>query len=221
MLMAVGDQMYGAIFCRIGQNKGPRHRLVRSKCLMALAALPPEDEYPPLTRNMFSLTSPDYRTPGTYKYVVVHFGLAIKDIREDWDTWLDKFECFLELLEWDWARLHLDLEREGRYEYQWRTGSSPAARDTWSFEGGPREFGGLVPRLRDGVVELERELMSDAENPELLEQMVSSLLRLRRYEEAIRYWDRLDTVDFERSIRCSLELQPWSERCLFPVDREE
>jgi hypothetical protein len=36
-----------------------------------------------------------------------------------WPQWKEKFEALLRTLSWDRARVYLDVEDEGRYEYTW------------------------------------------------------------------------------------------------------
>ncbi len=57
-----------------------------------IESLPEDDEWPRLTRNMFSITSTDYDVPGFYKVQMIHFGASIKYLDEDWDELLEKFE---------------------------------------------------------------------------------------------------------------------------------
>ncbi len=216
--MGLQDRIYGVIFCRVGSQASPRHRQVLSSTLVALELLPRQDEHPPLTRNMFSLTAADYRTPGLYKELVVHFGLTLKDIESTWDVWLDKLESFLERLEWREARLHLELEREERrYEYCWSVPAeaTPAVRSSWKLAGGPRELGGEAGRTRDAVSETTAALQRSPDDPDLLYQLILGLGRLRRYDEALEHFVQLEAIDPEMARSVPPEcLQSWADRCL-------
>jgi pentatricopeptide repeat protein len=215
-------RIYGAIFCHAGSSASPRFEQVRTSALLALHLLPHDDEYPPLTCNMISLTADDYRTPGMYRELVLHLGLTLKDGvtgGDVWDVWLDKFESFLERTPWTSARLHLELELPpgGHLSYRWELcpGDSLADRATWRFEGGPRELGERVRRFRKAAAEAEAGLRSSPDDPELLERMISCCGRLRRFEDALGYLERLRKVDPERAEKVPVEsLASWADRCL-------
>lgn len=132
-------RIYGGIFCHAPGGAEPGLGRVRSSVLLALHALPRDDEYPQLTRNMFSLTAADDPTPGLYRELVLHLGLTLKDgqFGDVWDVWLDKLESFLERMPWTSARLHLELELPpgGHHSYRWERSfdGSPADRAAWRF----------------------------------------------------------------------------------------
>jgi hypothetical protein len=123
--------------CIIGNNVGKNVDLVRN--------LPLDDNWPKLTKNMFSISSTDYDTPGFYKVQMIHFGASIKYLDENWAEWLEKFESLLEGLSWRRAYAILTLEWPAngydsrQYNYQWRYINSSIPRN-WEFEGGPRVF---------------------------------------------------------------------------------
>ena len=114
-----------------------------------IETLPADDDWPRLTRNMFSITSTDYDRPGFYKIQMIHFGASIKYLDEDWHEWLEKFESLLERLSWSEVFMLLTMDwpsdgfKEKRYEYKWEhkwenSGSSKIRN--WNFDGGPRIF---------------------------------------------------------------------------------
>lgn len=104
--------------------------------------LPLDDDWPKLTKNMFSISSTNYETPGFYKVEMIHFGASIKYLDE---AWLTKFETLLEKLSWKeaYALLTVEWPAEGyddkRYSYRWVHNDSSLPSD-WGFEGGPRVF---------------------------------------------------------------------------------
>lgn len=106
-----------------------------------LNSLPEEDEWPFLTRNMFSIVE-GY----TYDNQIIRVGTSLKAVEYEWNEWLAKFEGLLRRLCWTNAYLHLVTVMGGPYAYHWEaqdyteavTASRPIAR--WNFEGGPREF---------------------------------------------------------------------------------
>jgi hypothetical protein len=117
----------------------------------AIDALPREDDYPPLTRDLFTVPM-NYTQHGVafYRRQVIHFGASFSNFSENWHEWLPKFEALLPRLYWDEARLHLEIELYGEYEYRWRAAwptedpswrHSPRTPTTeWTFTGGPRDF---------------------------------------------------------------------------------
>ena len=114
-------------------------------------SLPTEDDYPPLTRGIFTVPM-DYGRPGSafYREQVLHFGASFSHLSDSWPVWLAKFEALLRRLYWYEAWLHLHTELHGTHEYHWRAvwpgdsppwyRSPPQPTTEWPFEGGPREF---------------------------------------------------------------------------------
>ena len=119
----------------------------------AVAALPLEDDDPPLTRGIFTVPM-DYASPRSpfYREQVIHFGASFNHMSEHWHLWLTKFEALLSRLYWSETRLHLHIELSGCHEYCWRATweggappwhrSPPQPTAAWTFEGGPRDFRG-------------------------------------------------------------------------------
>ncbi len=201
--MGAKDRIYGSIFIDIGTGNSPGHKEKVADLLWALESLPLEDEYPFFTRNLFSVTASRYPMPGVYKEVVVHFGLTIKDVANDWDVWLDKFESFLEMFEWKEARLHLELELPVNgagsiFSYSWKmpsSGEHTRARGAWHFEGGPREFGEVVSHCRALAVALKTKLLVDPKDVSALQGLMQCLARLRRQDEFNECLLRLEEID--------------------------
>jgi len=68
----------------------------------AIAKLPSseEDSWPYLSQSMFSVTcDPRYRND------MVHFAASYKDILGSWTSWEEKFEGFLQHLQWEQIRV--------------------------------------------------------------------------------------------------------------------
>jgi hypothetical protein len=113
-----------------------------------VAALPETDEWPFLTRWMFALPGEEPQQ-GTYRSQVIHFGASLKEVEQDWEAWLTKFEGLLTRLYWFSARLHLETEANGSFSYEWLIETDqidrwlqdpPQPVNRWSFQGGPRVF---------------------------------------------------------------------------------
>ena len=154
--------IHGCIFGNPGSmNRSDRFLRIVGANARAIDQLPATDEYPPLTRNMFSITASDYTQPGFYKYQMIHFAASLKYIDEAWEEWLRKLEALLRVMYWKKVNLKLELEwppdgfDERSYEYTWLPtdvalnacfgSESPLPIDAWVFSGGPRSFKNKSP----------------------------------------------------------------------------
>jgi len=116
----------------------------------AVAALPAEDDYPPLTRGMLTVPM-DFGRPRSafFREQVIHFGTSFNHLSQSWHLWLEKFEDLLRRLYWSEARVHLQVELNGEFDYRWQAAwsgtppwlrSPPETTTEWRFEGGPRDL---------------------------------------------------------------------------------
>ena len=83
--------------------------------------LPTEDEYPSLSRSMFSY--PDIpATRGSFRSQVIHFGCSQNGLMfDDVEIWIDKFEKLLGRLYWFEAVAHMWTDYiDGCYTYWWK-----------------------------------------------------------------------------------------------------
>ena len=132
----------------------PHIRLLRRANRRALEALPETDEFPPLTRGLFTISPDDSmyseHVTTTYRGPVIHFGGSFSSLHMFWPEWLAKFENLLRHLYWEHVALVLVTEWMGDYLYKWQ--ASPQATEAlarerplpvtdWEFTGGPRDFG--------------------------------------------------------------------------------
>jgi len=114
-----------------------------------VATLPTTDDWPFLTRQMFTLPGAD-PADGLYRSQLIHFGATFKEIEWEWDLWLAKFEHLLGQLFWEEVYLHLRTEATvGDYDYLYKAldaipsfleHESPVPAGLWRFSGGPRKF---------------------------------------------------------------------------------
>jgi len=87
--------------------------------------IPEEDEYPFLTKSMFSY--PDSEpTRGTYRAKIIHFGGTQKGLMwNEVPVWVDKFEKLLSELYWFEAVAHIWTDYvDGCYMYWWNADDS-------------------------------------------------------------------------------------------------
>lgn len=82
-----------------------------------IAALPINEEDPYLTPDLFSVPLQIH----SHNDHLITFGTLYKNlgITVEWPQWRVKFETLLRRLSWDHARVYLDVEDEGRYEFTW------------------------------------------------------------------------------------------------------
>ena len=101
-------------------RSGEEFRLRQDRNRAVIEALPLEDEWPWLTRQLFAL--PGAWPQGTYQGQVIHFGLSMKDDPGDQDRlepWLLKFEQLLSRMFWFWACVHIMTEFEPELRFEW------------------------------------------------------------------------------------------------------
>lgn len=115
-----------------------RHREVNRGVMQSL---PSAEEWPLLSRDMFSMPV-NY---GAYDQIttdVLHFGSAYRAVEYEWERWLKTFEAMLQRMYWVSATVHLDTEFNGVHTFTWEAeegyhepGDRPLAlRCEWSRE---------------------------------------------------------------------------------------
>ena len=125
----------------------PEYYALHSLNRAVIDGLPDDDDWPFLTRSMFSYPGED-AMHGRYRRQIIHFGASFKELESDWEEWLEKFEALLKRLYWWEAKLHLEAELVGNYAYTWKAKYDPdkwsqpihLPTTNWDFEGGPRDF---------------------------------------------------------------------------------
>lgn len=86
----------------------------------AILALPCADEWPYLSKDMF--TVPRYDSSNTsYMTNVLHFGASYRAIEYEWKEWLNKFEALLKNMYWSSAVVHLETELTGTHTFIWNS----------------------------------------------------------------------------------------------------
>ena len=92
-----------------------RHRDINRHVMQSL---PAAEEWPLLSRDMFSL-------PGSTLSLeqsttdVMHFGNAYRAVEYEWEQWLQTFEALLKKMYWVSATVHLETEFNGRHTFSW------------------------------------------------------------------------------------------------------
>jgi hypothetical protein len=107
-----------------------------------IAALPEEDSWPHLTRDLFVVPQKKH----SYDGQIISFGTMYNGVETEWEQWLTKFERLLRSLYWDDAHVYLQTELWGSYHYVWKIiypseGTEEGFQlplQQWTFSGGPR-----------------------------------------------------------------------------------
>ena len=86
----------------------------------ALLNLPPANEWPLISREMFSIPALA-PTSGQYQTEVLHFGASYKAIEYEWEQWIADFETLLRSMYWVSATVHLETELSGTHTFVWNS----------------------------------------------------------------------------------------------------
>jgi hypothetical protein len=118
---------------------------------LILAGLTENDSWPPLAKNLFSLSTHEPHGPnGNFRGRIIGIAGKFKQIEDDWGEWLNKFENVLKQLYWEKAKIHLITGYTSPYEFNWELDTKqyeehflsrePTPPTTWKFEGPFRKF---------------------------------------------------------------------------------
>jgi hypothetical protein len=114
-----------------------------------------EDKSPFLPREIFDISITDSGTnpiPITYRSIIIHFGMSVKQLESELEEWLNKYETFMKSIPGVWESLvNVRLEPYTEafdYEhmtYWWCKEFLPKSSETiWKYKGGPRNWDELV-----------------------------------------------------------------------------
>lgn len=97
-----------------------------------MAQLPSVDDWPLLSREMFSMAvmGSDLSDSNTH---VVHFGSSYKSIEYEWEQWINSFEAMLKKMYWVSATVHLETELNGRHTFTWEAANDGHIPDSGDF----------------------------------------------------------------------------------------
>ena len=87
-----------------------------------ILSLPISDSWPPLSKEMFSITKNDKKVEGPnleYWGRIIHFGACLKSVEYEWLEWKEKFEELLLKLYWTKAYVHFKTEYTGVISFEW------------------------------------------------------------------------------------------------------
>lgn len=86
----------------------------------AMLSLPGAEDWPLLSRDMFSLPTPQ-TVSGSYHTEVMHFGASYQAIEYEWEQWMSHFESLLKQMFWVSATVHLETEMSGTHTFSWES----------------------------------------------------------------------------------------------------
>lgn len=87
-----------------------------------ISSLPTSDSWPPLSKEMFSITKNDKEVEGPnleYWGRMIHFAACLKSVEYEWVEWKEKFENLLQQLYWTQAHVHFKTEYTGVISFKW------------------------------------------------------------------------------------------------------
>lgn len=97
----------------------PREHLIANQ--RAVMALPPAENWPLLSREMFAAGGePEDDGEFHFHTHILHFGAACPGVEYEWRLWLEQFERLLETMHWVSAVVHLETELAGRHSFYWQ-----------------------------------------------------------------------------------------------------
>ena len=88
-----------------------------------ISSLPTSDPWPPLSKEMFSITKNDKEIEGpdlAYWGRMIHFAACLKSVEYEWGEWKEKFEHLLRQLYWTQAHVHFKTEYTGVISFAWK-----------------------------------------------------------------------------------------------------
>lgn len=115
--------VYGYIKDTLYPSAGKDAELHRDNNRNVLMSLPSIEDWPLLSREMFSMPVP---TTDLYQMQtdVMHFGSSYKAVEHEWDQWIARFEEILKGMYWVSATVHLETELNGRHTFTWEAEDS-------------------------------------------------------------------------------------------------
>ena len=116
--MSEESVVYGCIKDMVFADDGEEIRLRRGANRNALQALPGVEDWPLLSREMFSSPSDAVVLEDLHTYVT-HFGSSYKSVEYEWETWIERFEELLRKMYWVSATVHLETEFNGTHTFTW------------------------------------------------------------------------------------------------------
>lgn len=214
----MASRIFGEILCDIDDDEKQGLQKHESQNLSQLEKLPPIDIDPPLTREMFSVSSFEGFESGAQNKHAISFLGTHSIASEEWDIWLDKFESLLKIIIWSKAKLSLEFDlvpegqQERKFTYRWQKVKN-GKPDSWAFAGGPRVFGDGFQDLYNEANFIKSALRMDSANLELMQRHIRILTRIRRFDEAAECFAKLKAVNHDAAMMIEPDLfKSWADK---------
>jgi hypothetical protein len=112
--------VYGCIKDVLSHKDSDEALQHREKNRQTMLSLPSVEDWPLLSREMFSM--PVQTTDiDEVQTDVMHFGTSYKGVEYEWQSWLKKFEDMLNDMYWVSATVHLETELNGVHTFTWES----------------------------------------------------------------------------------------------------
>jgi hypothetical protein len=121
--MSQESVVYGCIKDMLVSDNQEESQHHRQKNRDAMMSLPSIEDWPLLSREMFSLPVQVTEIDDVHTDVI-HFGTSYKGVEYEWQQWLDKFENMLKGMYWVSATVHLETELNGLHTFTWEADGS-------------------------------------------------------------------------------------------------
>jgi hypothetical protein len=121
--MGMRTIIYGYIEEMDFWKRGPVSSYVRKHNSRVISGLPIADRWPPVSKEMFTITNNFKNHPGPnfeYSGRVIHFAANLKSVEMEWKEWKKKFELLLFSLFFLEAKVHFQTEYSSVQTTQWR-----------------------------------------------------------------------------------------------------
>jgi len=110
--------VYGCIKDTVYSSHGDEVQQHRDNNRKVLLSLPSVEDWPLLSREMFSMPV-EFYNHSSMQTDVLHFGSSYKSVEYEWEQWLQRFEAILKEMYWVSATVHLETELNGRHTFIW------------------------------------------------------------------------------------------------------
>ncbi len=107
--------VYGCIKDLAGHSVDAERRRANRQAMMSL---PKSEEWPYISREMFSMPTIEMNIDN-YLTEVMHFGASYKAVEYEWSEWMKRFESLLDNMYWVSAVVHLETELSGVHTFNW------------------------------------------------------------------------------------------------------
>lgn len=115
--------VYGCITDMLIGHSVDEAQMHRQQNREAMLSLPSIEEWPLLSREMFSMPV-QVMALDESQTDVMHFGSSYKAVEYEWEHWLVGFERMLKNMYWVSATVHLETELSGRHTFTWESQDS-------------------------------------------------------------------------------------------------